>query len=181
MRAINLTPDNIRYFASYLHSSVDIQDRIFHFGAGSPNEKLLEVPLGEVTTQSTIVVTVYMDKSRSNTQDTDLQVGISDTTNTNIQTIVDIHNYHMYPPCYPNGASHDNRTVPTGTTVPSTFKLTFIPFYKYAACETAQEGGYINTGTFNAQIDTSKPLLLQVFRSDAAEQYFIHYLKIEVY
>ena len=183
VQAIRLTPDNIRYFASYLDSSVDIQDRVIHVGPGTAaNEKFLEVPLGEIDPQATIVVTVGLDKSHPNTPaDSDLYIAISDGTTENSQTIVDAGNYGNVPPCRPVSAVHDAVLVSPGTPVPATFKLIFTPFYKYGACETAQEGGYINTATFNDQIDTSKPLFLRAHRGDSGEQFFIHYLGIEIY
>ena len=78
----------------------------------------------------------------------------------------DAGNYGTLPPCRPANAEHDNTLVSPGTPVPATFKLILTPFYKYTACETAQEGGYINTGTFNDQIDTSKPLFLRAHRGE---------------
>ena len=129
-----------------------------------------------------ILVTVGLDKSHPNTPaDSDLYIAISDGTTENGQTIVDADNYANSPPCRPLSAVQDNVLVSPGTPVPAIFKLIFTPFYKYGACETAQEGGYINTGTFTSQIDTSKPLFLRVQRSDSGEQYFIHYLGIEIY
>ena len=104
LRRMRLTPDNIRYFASYLHSSVDIQDRVIHIGPGTAvNENFLEVCLGEIDPQATIIVTVGLDKSHPNTPgtDTDLHVGISDGTIDNIQLIVDAGNYGNVPPCRP--------------------------------------------------------------------------------
>ena len=147
------------------------------------NEKLLEVPLGEVDTRATIIITVGLDKSYPNTPavDSDLIIGISDGTTQNLQRVNDISNYPGLPPCRAVDGAHDNRLVSNGTKVPAVFRLIFTPFYKYAACETAQEGGYVNTITFNDQIDTAKPLLLRVQREDAGEQYFINYLKVEIY
>ena len=181
LRRMLLTPDNIRYFASYLHSSVDIQDRVIHVGPGSLNEKLLEVPLGEIDPRATITITVGLDKSHPNTgTDSDLRVGISDGTIHNVQYLDDVSNYPG-PPCGPVNGQQDNIQVSTGTPVPAIFKLIFTPFYKYAACETAQEGGYINTMTFNDQIDTSKPLFLRWSRNDAGEEYFVHFFDVEIY
>ena len=116
------------------------------------------------------MVTVAINKSHPNTPgiDSDYRIGISDGTNNNLQFLVDIDDYGGSSPCYTVNGSHDERRVSLGTEVPATFKLLFVPFYKYGSCETVQEGGYINTGTFAAQIDTSKPLFLRMFRSDAS-------------
>ena len=144
-----MTPDNIRYFASTLHSSADIQDRVIHFGAGSENDLLLEVPLGTVHPCSTIILTVGLNNSHPNTAgvDSDPKVGISDGSVDNLQMIVDVNNYDGYAPCFPIAATHDDRCIP-GAQVPSTFKFKFVPFSRYTACETAQGGGggYLNTG-----------------------------------
>ena len=92
--------------------------------------------------------------------------------------------YHHYPPSFHDALPPCLCTWSrecSDTPVLATFKLIFTPFYKYGACETAQEGGYINTGTFNDQIDTSKPLFLCAHRGENREQFFIHYLGIELF
>ena len=179
-----MTPDNIRFFASFLHPSADIQERVISFGPTTTIEKLLEVHLGEIDPKATISITVALNKSHPNTlgTDSDLRVGISDGTTDNLQFIFDVNNYVNLPPCQPLNGEHDNVLVSNGTQVPAIFKLIFFPFYKYGACETAQEGGYINTGTFNNQIDTSKPLSLRVYSDDEfGEEYFLHSLDVEIY
>ena len=90
--------------------------------------------------------------------------------------IVDVNNYDGYAPCLPIAGTHDDRRIP-GAQVPSTFKFTFS---RYTACETAQVGGYVNTGRFNNHIDTSQPLFLRVVRGHAAEQVFFHYFMVEI-
>ena len=183
MRRVHLTPDNIRFFASHIHSSADIHERVIHFGPTNAIEKLLEVPLGEIDPKATISITLALNESHPNSGlDTDLHVGISDGTTDNSQIIFDVTNYLLLPPCFPLNGEHDNVIVSPGTPVPAIFKLIFTPFYKYTACETAQEGGYINTGTFNDQIDTSKPLSLRVYSDDDfREEYFLHSLDVEIY
>ena len=183
MRRMLLTSDNIRYFASSLHSSVNTEGRVIHVGPVPTFAVLLEVPLGNIDPRATITITVGLDKSHPNTAgiDSDLHVGISDGTTDNVQYMNDVSNYPTAP-CGPVNAQNDNIQISTGTTVPATFKLIFTPFYKYGACETAQEGGYINTGTFNNQIDTSKPLFLRWSSgNDAGEEYFVHFFDVEIY
>ena len=120
---------------------------------------LLEVPLGTVHPRSTIILTVGLNNSHPNTAgvDSDPKVGISDGSVDNLQEIVDVNNYDGYAPCFPIAATHDDHRIP-GAQVPSTFKFKFVPFSGYTACETAQVGGYLNTGRFNNRIDTSQPL-----------------------
>ena len=183
MNGLQLTSGNIGYFASFLHSSVDIQERVIHFPSGTADEQLLEVPLGQVDPHATIVITVGLDHSHPNTPgiDSDFIVGISDGTNSNTQWITDVNNYPTWASCLPINGQHDDIRLLSGTQVAATYKLTFNPFYKYAACETAQQGGYINTGTFNDQVDTNQPLYLVVNRQNAPEEYYFHYLDVQIY
>ena len=99
----------------------------------------------------------------------------------NLFLMWDVNNYPSHSPCETAGRTHDSTRITSGTQVPSTFRLTCIPFYKYGFCETAQEGGYINTGTFLSQIDITKPLFLIVKRSTASQQYYYHYFMVEIY
>ena len=178
-----MTPQNIGSHATFLDSSIDIQDRVIHFGPGMAKEKLLEVPLGVVDPQVTIVITIGLDKSHPNAAsvDSDPRIGISDGTNDNVFIIVDVNNYPQFGPCYPTGGNHDATRVSSGTPVSSMFKLTFTPFNKFGFCETAQDGGYINTATFDLQLDITMPLSLTLMRSDLLEEYYFHYLKLEIY
>ena len=59
---MHLTPSNIQKLASYLHSTVDIQDRLIYVGPGSSSDLLMEVPLGQIEPRATIVITVGLDK-----------------------------------------------------------------------------------------------------------------------
>ena len=188
VKGLHLTADNIQYHATFIHSSVYIQDREINVGPGSSfNEKLLEVPIGCccIGTHASIIITVGLNTTFPNNIDSDLHVGVSDGTNSNLWTIVDRDNYLLHPPCaiWFDSASLDDDTRvldPSTTLVPVTTKLTFTPFYKYGSCETAQEGGYINTARFDAQLDVTKPLFLQVRRHGSREQYSIFYFLVEI-
>ena len=176
-----MTPDNVRYLANYLDNSATIQDRAIYFTTGTIYEKLLEVPLGEIDPHATIVITVGLDNYRPNVPiDTDPYIGISDGTYVNKIWIRE-KSIHASAPCGIYGGLQDSPSVVSGTRVPAAFKLTFTPFYKFGRCETAQDGGYINTGRFNTQLDITKPLYLRVDRGDAAEQYYFRYFLVEIY
>ena len=182
-RVLYLTPKNIESYATTLSPAADVRERVIHFGpTGEYLEKLIEVPIGEIDPLATIVVTVGLDKSHPNdpSVDSDAIVGISDGTIENPFYIRDVNDYSTSPPCFPAGLN-DFRRVTPGTQVPATFKLTFFPFYKLGFCETAQEGGYINTGTFRFPLDITKPLFLTVRRHHLPEEYYFHYFKVEIY
>ena len=76
---------------------------------------------------------------------------------------------------------HDGTTVPAGTLAPATLKFTFTPYSKFAFCETAQAGGFLNTGIFDAQIDITKPLFLTATGNERDEDYYFHYFKVEIF
>ena len=50
----------------------------------------------------------------------------------------------------------------------------------YGACSSAQDGGYLNVGTFNNQVDPTNGLSLVIHRADALEQYQFNYFLIEI-
>ena len=180
-----LTSKNIEFYSTFLSSAVDVRERVIYFGPGvADEEKLLEVPIGEVAPHATIVITVGLNKSHPNdaSADSDPAVGISDGTYENLIWIIDVNGYPRQSPCFARNSSRfDDTRVTAGTPVPATFKLTFTPFNKFGFCETAQDGGYINTFAFNAQMDITKALFLTVRRHQIAEQYYYHYFKVEIY
>ena len=73
--------------------------------------------------------------------------------------IVDTGNYGSTAPCGILDGSHEDRRVTTRR-VSSQFTFLFSPFYKYGACSSAQDDGYLNVGTFNKQVDPTKGLNL---------------------
>ena len=94
--------------------------------------------------------------------------------------IVDIGNYGSTAPCGILDGSHEDRRVTTRR-VSSQFTFLFSPFYKYGACSSAQDGGYLNVGTFNKQVDPTNGLSLVIQRGDdTSEQYQFQYFLIEI-
>ena len=140
------------------------------------------MPIGHIDPHASIIITVGLNTTIPNEEDSDLHVGVSDGTNSNLWTIVDRDNYPGTSPCviWFGSGSNDGTTVSSTTRTPTTTKLTFTPFYKYGSCETAQEGGYINTARFTTQLDVTEPLFLQVRRHSATEQYSIFYFLVEI-
>lgn len=180
-----ITPDNVRYLASFIASSAVFNQLSIHFNSGSLNEKLIEVPLvpaGEFDSHTSIRITVGFDPSGPNTpgRDHDPQFGITDGTNINIVQIPDVNNYSNFPPCHPLSATSPNNLVSASTPAPGVVTFLFTPFHRYGACYTAQEGGYTNVGLFNAQLDLSKGINFIVRRSDGPEQYDFYYFIIEL-
>ena len=122
------------------------------------NELLLLVPFE--TPESAIVITLGMNSTYPNKHSNNPLFLVSDGYNSNLFYIVDVHQYDTTPPCYPLGYKRDETRVSVGTKVPPIFKFTIIPLEHFGYCETAQNGGYINVGTFFQQLDLTKKLLL---------------------
>ena len=177
-----LTPQNIEYYATFLHPGVNIQERVIQFGPRSDNEPLLVVPIGQIDQHATVVLTLGQDKAHVNAPgvDSDYRFGISDGTTDNLFEVPDRHNYPTFGPCYPISGTQDGATVPAGTLASATLKFTFAPYSKFAFCETAQEGGFLNTGTFDLQIDITKTLFLTTTGNEQDETYNFHYFRVEI-
>ena len=180
-QSIFIHPGNVRYLANFIASSATIDTRSIHFSRGTTREKILQIPIaaaGELDAHASIRVTVGLTPLSG---DSDPHIGISDGVNVNKFLIVDSSNYHNHSPCYllPLEGSQVNKLVTTRT-VSSQFTFLFSPFYKYGTCSSAQDGGYLNVGTFNNQVDPTNGLNLVIYRSDAREQYQFNYFLIEI-
>ena len=179
-QSILITPDNVRYLASFIDSNATIDSRSIRFGTGTAyDQKLLQVPIaaaGELDAHASIRVTVGLTPLSG---DSDPVIGISDGSNENKFFVVDSGNYRTYPPCYVIDGSHENNRVTTRR-VSSQFTFLFSPFYKYGACSSAQDGGYLNVGTFNKQVDPTNGINLVIYRNHAPENYKFRYFLVEI-
>jgi len=183
LQSILITPDNVRYLANFIDSSATIDSRSIRFGSGTAHEKLLEIPIaaaGELDVHISIRITVGFNPPRTGV-DYDPWIAINDGTNVNRFIIVDVSNYGNLAPCYvyPSEGTFVNKLVTTRT-VPPQFTFLFSPFHKYGTCSSSQDGGYLNVGTFNKQVDPTRGLNFEIYRSNAAEQYQFYYVLIEI-
>ena len=177
-QSIFITPGNVRYLAHFIGNAT-IDSRSIRFGSGTANEKLLQVPIaaaGELDAHASIRVTVGLTPVIG---DSDLRIGISDGVNVNRFYIRDSGNYATFPPCHVAEGSRENNLVTTRT-ASSQFTFLFSPFYKYGACSSAQDGGYLNVGTFNNQVDPTNGINLVIYREHAPEQYKFNYFHVEI-
>ena len=176
-----IAPYNVRTYASYLDNSATIYDNYIHFSSGTTNEKLLEVPLtgpGETDCNMNTVIKITFafdpDLATAGT-DHDIRIGITDGSYYNQFGLYDRYTI----PCVPISATQTNNGV-AETNAPGQVTLMFQPFHKYGACYTAQDGGYVNIGTFTSQLDTSKGISLLVNRKSSGETYYYYYFLIEI-
>ena len=184
VKSVYVDYQNVEEVASFMHKTVEIDRdrRQIVVQSGSSDEKLLEVPIGRVCPENNVVITVGLYKASFFKNDLDPHVGISDDQgNINLFVIRDQGNYPNWPPCHVDKGDIDSVLVDKDTPVPGTFKFTTNPMKRSGVCETAQEGGYINTGKFDVSLDLSKPLYFRLNRHNYYELYRFYYFLIEVY
>ena len=133
--------------------------------------------LSKVTIDTTIRVKIGLIPKNVNS---DPQIGLTDGTTYNEFILADKFDYGRSGPCYLKHAVQKNTLVPTNTPPFSQVTVTFQPYRKYGTCHTAQNGGYVNVGTFESQLDIYKDLKLTVARNTAGETYDFYYFYVEI-
>ena len=178
-KTILISPDTVRYYASFIHSTAIVNDLTIQFSSGTANEELLRVPIaapGELSPQSLIRITIGTNPPAA---DNDPTVGITDGVNSNrFFLIEDGRSLTNLNPCSVIHGSQNGRSGPLGNPVAGGYTLLFDPSYRFGSCMT--NNGFATDGRFNSQVDVSKGLSLVIHRNHAPEQYFFHYFLIEV-
>ena len=175
-----ITPENVPVYASFIHPSVAIANRLIHIGSGFPEVGVLKIPLGQIPLHSTVKVTVSL-KPRPATVDSDPIIELSDGTKYNRFSIMDPTNFRDHSPCFARRASQDNTLVSRSSEQTGVYQIIFEPFHRYGACTAAYGNRYINTARFNDKLDLSKELSLVVRKDDdSPEEYDFYYLTIEI-
>ena len=179
-KAVLISADTVRFYASFIHSIATITDKTIQFGAGYSNAELLRVPLaapGELTPDAIIQITVGINPPNA---DNDPIVGITDGVNRNQFQLVE----HGRPsttghqnPCEIYGGSHNGRSAPRGNPVAGQYVLLFDPLHRFGSCST--NNGFATDGKFNSQVDASKGLSMVLHKSSSNEQYTFHYFLVE--
>ena len=178
--SIFISPDTVRYYASFIDSSATITDTTIQFGRGTHHEQLLRVPLiapGEFTQQTMIRITIGMNPSSG---DSDPLIGITDGTNRNQFWLVEDgtpSNSNNLNPCEIINGVHNGRSAPHGNPVAGVYVLLFDPLHRFGSCST--NTGFATSGKFNSQLDPDKGLNIVLHRNDAIEQYTFHYFLVE--
>ena len=131
-----MVPSNIRQFASFVSRYADIQRTVIHYKSTPNDEVILNVPFR--TPKSAVVITIGIDSSTLNKDESALMISVSDSSHRNAFYIVDAKRYDRYPPCYTLGASRDDNRVSEGTKAPFVVKITLYPWERVGYCETAQ-------------------------------------------
>ena len=187
VRAVHVGASTLEERASYLYHNTYFAklDQWFNFqGPGSVGEKLLDIPIGQVGPEDTIVVTVdlydvfYTGPGRI----ADPRLGISDSKgNYNVITIHSSSYLDKWPPCMLFDAiKQENGLVRDGISGSALYKFTFFPEHRYGACESPQDDGYMNIGTFVEKLDLTEPLFFSVYRGEQRTSLYFRYFTVEV-
>ena len=177
-KTILITPDTVKFYASFIDSSVTVNDLTIQFATGAANEELLRVQIaapGELTSQSLIRISVGMNPPTG--VDNDPKVGITDGVNRNQFRLIDDTRSITVAPCSIFNGVHNGRSGPAGNPVAGEYTLLFDPVHRFGSC--TANNGFNADGRFNSQVDASKGLSLVVHRNHANEQYVFHYFLIE--
>ena len=179
-KTLLISPDTVRYHASFIDSSVTINDLTIHFGTGHTGEELLRVPIaapGELKPHSLIRITVGLNPPSS---DNDPKVGISDGSYRNQFFLVEYaaSHYSTVNPCRVYNGAQNGRSGPAGNPIAGEYSLLFDPEHRFGSCTT--NNGFNTDGKFIQQIDTSKELNLVVHRDSGTQQYTFHYFLVEI-
>ena len=179
LSSVLITPDTVRYYASFIRSSATITDLTINFGTGLVRyEELLRVPLtapGELDPHTMIRITVGMNPPLA---DNDPIVGITDGVHSNqFQLVEQGTPSTTVNPCEIYQGTHNGRTAPHGDPVAGEYVMIFDPQHKFGACST--NTGFATDGKFTYQVDASKGLSLLVNRDQTPEQYTFHYFLVE--
>ena len=188
VESLFVNPHNVEQLASFLHDSavIDKEEGTIKFGTTTKYEKLLEVPIGQSCPVDIIVITVGLVKSHYNdVSEFEIaipRVGISNDKGEEYLFVLNsVLMYDVWPPCTLLYGTSRTERVSVDTKFPATFKLIFDPKNKYASCESAQEGGYQNTGYFWESMDVSGNLYLHVERDAGNYEYLFHNFLVELY
>ena len=182
---IFITPRYAQNHATFISSVVRFNDTSIYFGPYSNGERLLEVPLisaGMFTRNESISIqiTAVMNGGILNSgRDRDPFVGVTDGSTTNIFGIADITHYPTTPCGLSSGSGMLWKTS-TGP-VPDLFTFLLKPAERFGACSTAQQGGYVNVGIFDNQLDPSRGIKLQIKRNERDEDYRFYYFLVEIF
>ena len=180
-KTILISPDTVKDYASFIHSSANITDHSIEFrGTGKYYEpqSLLRVPitaapLEPLPPQSLIRVTASLDLS--SVGDNDPTIGITDGIKRNeyylIFSIVGLN------PCTVIDGTRKENNGSTNTTIPGGYTLLFDPLHQFGSCMT--NDGITTSGRFNTRVNTSKRLSLMVSRIASDQNLIFNYFLVE--
>ena len=185
-----MTPQWLEDHAS-LNQLIASTPENLHFRVNKIHSRLIKVPLfqrGELPTDD-IIVTITVHLEDPPTSDSDFLPAICDGTVCNGFWISDFGNYPNQACTYGTIASGVNFTLIwsrlcrapiTYRHFPNTVTLTFYPANKWGSFSIPPSGGYTTAGTFIQQLDLTQGLYLEVYGTDANEEYKLMFMEVKV-
>ena len=180
-----ITPRYAQTHATFISTVTSFNDTGIYFGPGRGGQRLLEVPLilaGRFARNDSIAIqiTAVLNGGWLNERDRDPILGITDGSRINVFRIFDINNYPARP-CIPLSASGTlQKTFSTGP-VPDQWVFLLKPAERFGTCSSTQQGGYVNVGIFNNQLDLSRGINFQIRKEDAPEDYLFYYFLVGIF
>ena len=137
-----------------------------------------------------VTTTIAMDTALADSRDHDPTFGISDGKYLVGFVTADKTNCYSTSPCFSregdSGSVFGYRTygstgpLVTSRSYSSEIKLRIRPTEQWGSCHTEHDEGYINVGNYQRKIDLTNGLYLEMYRGDAAEDYCIKYIVVDV-
>ena len=142
------------------------------------------------TDSVTVSVTVAMDKTLANGIDHDPIVGISDGVSFIGFKVRDKGNYATLSPCHKlegkvvqtilNNVQNGNGPLVSSRTYSSEVKIQIKPTEKWGSCHSEHDEGYVNIQQYQASLDSTNALYLELYRNNAPEKYRIKYIVVDI-
>ncbi|KAL9965821.1 hypothetical protein ACROYT_G029670 [Oculina patagonica] len=191
-----MTPSWLEANASHINSARSTTTDQMTFTAGSVHdERLLRVPLVAAgvladNTPLTVEITVAVDASIGQQEDSDPYCGLSDGTNFIGFEAVDQENYYRAAPCTGmqamSGETMTSRKyfnirtslIPRDSPYPDQFVFTFKLDQPWGSCFTAHGKGYTNSVEYSKQLMVSQGLALEVYKGTKHERLGIKLMKV---
>ena len=140
-----------------------------------------------------VILTIAMDTVLADSSDHDPIFGISDGSSFVGFQVVNPSNYADHTPCYNlEGDSIDNILQngvydhTTGTKVnsrhfSSEITMQIKPNDQWGSCHTEHDEGNVRISNYQHKLDLTKGLYFEMYRHDAAEEYHIKYIAVQVH
>ena len=196
---MNMTPSWLRAHASFIYINSSHSADQITFNAGSlKNAALLKVALvadGLLTegTPLTVEITVAVNATYGQTDDSDLRLGVTDGSKFIGFEIPDKSNYKTHAPCYgiqgKSGSSlskiralAQNASNSPPSFYPGMFFLTIKPDRKRGFCRItpAHDRSFNKTVEYSEQFLLSQGLAFEVYKSDEKEKAGIKYVEVRL-
>ena len=142
------------------------------------------------TDSVTVSVTVAMNVTLANSMDHDPIFGISDGVSFIGFMVRDRDYYSVSSPCHKiegkvmqtalKSVQYGSGPLVSSRTYSSEVKIQIKPTEKWGSCHSEHDGGYVNIQDYQASLDFTNALFLELYHENAHEKYRINYIVVDV-